>query len=357
MNKTLLIMAGGTGGHVFPALAVAQEMSARGYDIHWLGTAAGIETQLVKAYPLHTIDIAGLRGKSRVDLLTAPFRVSRAAWQAGRLIRQIKPSLVFGLGGYATGPGGVAARLAGVPLVIHEQNAYAGLTNRWLSRIATLSLQAFPNSLPNALTTGNPVRSELVKQEQDASEPMTSSSSRLRVLVVGGSLGAVALNENVLAAMQQMPAEQRPELWHQVGARNIESMSAAYEQAGVDARVCAFIDDMNEAYRWADLVVCRSGALTVAEIAAAAKAAVFVPYPHAVDDHQTANARYLVDANAACLIPQSQLQADVLVQCWRQFDQDRALLARMSAAAREQAKVSATTDVANYLESCLRESK
>lgn len=357
MNKTLLIMAGGTGGHVFPALAVAQEMTARGYDVHWLGTAAGIETQLVKDYPLHTIDIAGLRGKRRVDLVTAPFRVGRATWQAGQLMRQLKPSLVFGLGGYATGPGGVAARLAGVPLVIHEQNAYAGLTNRWLSRIATLSLQAFPNALPHAHTTGNPVRAELVYQGQALTELSPPSAQRLKVLVVGGSLGAVALNDNVLAAMQQMPEEQRPELWHQVGARNIDTMQAAYAQAQVDARVCAFIDDMNAAYRWADLVVCRSGALTVAEIAAAAKAAIFVPYPHAVDDHQTANARYLVDANAARLIPQSQLQADVLVQCWRQFDQDRALLARMSEAARGQARVTATVNVANYLESCLRESK
>lgn len=357
MNKTLLVMAGGTGGHVFPALAVAKEMATRGYQIHWLGTAAGIETQLVNDYPLHTIDIAGLRGKRRLDLLTAPYRIGRATLQARHVIRQIQPDLVFGLGGYATGPGGVAARMAGVPLVIHEQNAYAGLTNRWLSRIATLSLQAFPNALPHALTTGNPVRAEIVRHAEDPLAPTVDGERRLRVLVVGGSLGAVALNEHVLAAMQQMLPEQRPELWHQVGARNIDGMQAAYANAQVDARVCAFIDDMNEAYRWADLVVCRAGALTVAEIAAAAKAAIFIPYPHAVDDHQTANARYLVDANAATLIPQAQLQADVLVQYWRQFDQDRASLLRMANAARMQAKVSATTDVANYLESCLRESK
>lgn len=355
MNKTLLIMAGGTGGHVFPALAVAKEMSARGFDIHWLGTQAGIEAQLVTEYPLHTIDIAGLRGKSRFDLVTAPWRISRATWQASQVIRQLKPSLVFGLGGYATGPGGVAARLAGLPLVIHEQNAYAGLTNRWLNRIATLSLQAFPDALPRAQTTGNPVRADIVNEITALDGGL--GAQRLKVLVVGGSLGAVALNNNVLAAMQQMPVEQRPELWHQVGARNIETMQAAYSHAQVTARVSAFIDDMSEAYRWADLVVCRAGALTVAEIAAAAKAAIFVPYPHAVDDHQTANARYLVDANAAQLIPEAQLKADVLVQFWRQFDQDRALLARMAQAARTQARVSATADVANYLESCLRESK
>jgi len=355
MSNVILMMAGGTGGHVFPALAVAHELKEQGFDIHWLGTEAGIEAELVPAngFPLHTIDIAGLRGKGKLGILKSPLRISRAVRAAASVMREIKPLAVVGLGGYATGPGGVAAWLKGIPLLIHEQNARPGMTNRLLQKIAVVSMQAFPGALAGALVTGNPVRREVMAVP--APDMREFHTGNLRVLVVGGSLGAVALNEAVLGAMTLIPENERPQLRHQVGKRNIEEMHAAYQAAGVDAEVTAFIDDMAAAYSWADLVVCRSGALTVSEIAAAGCAAVFVPYPHAVDDHQTANAQYLQKEGAAIIRQQQELTSDWLAEQWQQLNNDRVLLRDMAIRARELAMTDATEQVTAQVRRFARE--
>ena len=354
MSKAILFMAGGTGGHVFPALAVAKEMAEKGYDIHWLGTSAGIEKDLVPAagYPLHCIDIAGLRGKGKLGLLTAPFRILKAIWQAKKVVNKVKPVAVLGMGGYATGPGGVAARLAGIPLLIHEQNAFAGMTNKLLHKISNTSMQAFPGALENALVTGNPVR----KDVQQIKNQISGAQQRLKVLVVGGSLGAGALNQQVLAAMESLDEAQRPELWHQAGKRNIEDVQQQYRQADIDARVTAFIDDMAAAYEWADLVVCRAGALTVSEVAAAGKAAIFIPFPFAVDDHQTANAKYLADKNAALICQQKDLSASWLADQWQEFFTNKVALQQMADTARQLAMPNATQMVVEQIERFSRES-
>lgn len=353
MTKAVLFMAGGTGGHVFPALAVAKEMASRGYDIHWLGTANGIEKDLVPAagYPLHCITIAGLRGKGKLGLIKAPLLIAKAVWQARKIIKQVKPVAVLGMGGYATGPGGVAAKLSGVPLLIHEQNAYAGMTNKLLHKISDQSLQAFPGALDNALVTGNPVREDVFA----IGNQISSDSEQLKVLVVGGSLGAVALNTAVFEAMQSLPEHQRPELWHQAGKRNIEALQQEYQQAGIKAKVTAFIDDMAAAYEWADLVVCRSGALTVSEIAAAGKAAIFVPFPFAVDDHQTANAGFLTRRQAGIIRQQQDLTPQWLAQQWLEYQADKTALQKMADTARQLAMPDATAQVAGCIESILRD--
>lgn len=345
-NTVVLIMAGGTGGHVFPALAVANALQQQGVIIHWLGTQSGIEADLIPAagIEIHYLSIKGLRGKGVVGLLAAPFKIVKAVIQAKKVINKIKPKIVVGFGGYVTGPGGVAAKIAGVPLVIHEQNAIAGLTNTLLAKISNKVLQAFPNTLKKAKTVGNPVRSNLTDLPAP-SERIKTDSNELKVLVVGGSLGAVAVNNMVLAAMQTIAPEKRPKLWHQVGKHNIETMQRAYAQAGVQAQVVAFIDDMAAAYEWADLVICRAGALTVAEVAAAGCAALFIPFPFAVDDHQTANANYLVKENAALMIQQTDLSADQLAQKWLFYSEHKQELLKMANAARELAITTATADV------------
>ncbi|MDP2609963.1 MULTISPECIES: undecaprenyldiphospho-muramoylpentapeptide beta-N-acetylglucosaminyltransferase [unclassified Oceanobacter] len=339
-SKVALIMAAGTGGHVFPALAVARALVAQGYVIHWLGTPYGMEQNLVPAagYPLHAVNIRGLRGKGIKGLMMAPWRIALATWQSRAVIRAIKADIVVGFGGYIAGPGGVAARLAGVPLVIHEQNAIAGMTNRWLNRIAHLSLQAFPGALAGAMTVGNPVRRELVELPARA----VPLSGPLNILVVGGSLGASALNDAVLACWQAMPAAGRPNLRHQVGKRDAERMLAAYAASDVVADVSAFIDDMEAAYGWADLMICRSGALTVSEVAAVGKAAIFVPFPYAVDDHQTINAGYLANNQAALICQQKDLTPEWLQQTIGLLDKDRARLQGMADQSHAQARPDAT---------------
>lgn len=355
MSKVVLMMAGGTGGHVFPALAVAHELKSEGYEVHWLGTKVGIEADLVPAngFPLHTIDIAGLRGKGKFGLALAPFRIIKAVWQALSIIRSVKPLAVMGLGGYATGPGGVAAWLKGIPLLIHEQNAFAGMTNRLLQKIAAVSMQAFPGALAGALVTGNPVRKDVVNLPSPSDREFHSGN--LRVLVVGGSLGAVALNNSVFEAMQRLPENERPELRHQAGKRNIDEVAAKYEEANIQAEVTAFIDDMSAAYEWADLVVCRSGALTVSEIAAAGVAAVFVPFPFAVDDHQTANAQYLQREGAAIIRQQSEMSSEWLADLWQQLNTDRAVLRDMAKKARALAMTDATEKVVAEIRRFARE--
>lgn len=353
----IMIMAGGTGGHVFPALAVADELRRRGVDIDWMGTARGIEARLVPqaGYALTCIGVQGLRGNGVLGWLLAPFRLCHAVWQAWRAMRHSKPDLVLGLGGFASGPGGVAAWLLRRPLIIHEQNAIPGLTNRWLSRIANRVLEGFPNSFPERVRAewvGNPVRSEIAglpvpqPREEEQSGP-------LNLLVLGGSLGARSLNTVVPQALARIDATQRPDVTHQCGSRHLDDCRENYRQAGVTAKVTDFIEDMAQAYAGADLVICRAGALTVAELAAAGVPALVVPYPHAVDDHQTHNAAMLVEAGAAQIIADHDLSPELLADKIRWFSAERASLLNMAKAARSLAKPDAAAIIADKcLELC-----
>jgi len=306
VKRPILVMAGGTGGHVFPALAVAEQLQAQGWPVVWLGTQLGLEARVVPptGIPICWIRVKGLRGKGVLRLLIAPFMLFRALLETVVVLMKVHPAAVLGMGGYTTGPGGLMAWLLRCPLIIHEQNSVAGMTNRWLAPLAKRVLEAFPGSLKNAIHTGNPVRRSIA--ELPFTEPDTQSR-RPRLLVVGGSLGAAVLNEQVPAALAELEVQKRPEVWHQTGMRHIDEARQAYTVAGVDVRLDAFIEDMSIAYQWADLVLCRAGALTIAELAAAGVASILVPYPHAVDDHQTGNARYLVDAGAAVLLPNSEV--------------------------------------------------
>lgn len=305
--KRVMIMAGGTGGHVFPGLALANCLKEKGIEVHWLGTRAGLEAQLVPAagIPLHFINIGGLRGKHLKTLLIAPYKLLTAIWQARRLIQSIKPDMIVGMGGFASGPGGLAGWLSGCPLVVHEQNAIAGLTNKVLARFSKRVLEGFPGAFPSSqkvVAVGNPVRKEI----EQLAEPGLRQD-QCRILVLGGSLGAQALNEAVPTALSLIPSDLRPEIWHQTGSKHYDSAKNTYETTGIQAKVVPFIQDMAEAYRWADLVICRAGALTVAELCAAGRGAIFIPFPHAVDDHQTANANYMVSRQAAICIQQRDL--------------------------------------------------
>lgn len=354
----ILIMAGGTGGHVFPALAVAQELRRRGAVVSWLGTRAGIEAELVPeaGIDIDYISISGLRGKGALGWLLAPLRIVRALGQALMVLRRRQPQAVLGLGGFAAGPGGLAAWLSGRPLLIHEQNAVAGLTNRLLSRVAKQVMQAFPGTFPDepwVSTCGNPVRPQIAALP--APQPRYAGhDGPLRLLVVGGSLGAMALNETLPRALALLAPGQRPLVRHQSGRRHLEQVQESYRAAGVEVELLPFIEDMAAAYDWADLVLCRAGALTVSELAAAGVAAVLVPYPHAVDDHQTRNAAFLVDAGAALLLPQSTMNAETLAATLQRFCADPAVgrveLVAMAQAARALARPEATAMVA---EACL----
>jgi UDP-N-acetylglucosamine--N-acetylmuramyl-(pentapeptide) pyrophosphoryl-undecaprenol N-acetylglucosamine transferase len=349
--KRVMIMAGGTGGHVFPALAVADELKQRGVEVSWLGTQKGIEARLVPqaGYPLAFITVSGLRGNGVVGWLMAPFRIIKAISQAWSVMQDRQPDVVLGFGGFASGPGGVAAWLKRTPLLIHEQNAIPGLTNRLLARLAATVMTGFPDSFDskvNAQWVGNPVR----KQIEDLAMPhlrQSDSGQRLKLLVLGGSLGAQSLNKQVPAALQLIDENKRPEVRHQCGNRHIDDCRAAYQQAGVKADIDEFIADMAEAYGWADLVICRAGALTVAEVAAAGVASILVPYPHAVDDHQTHNAAMLVNAGAAQLIPDQALKADDLADRIRELEQKREGLLTMANAARQVAKIGTATRIAD----------
>ncbi|MFG6178069.1 undecaprenyldiphospho-muramoylpentapeptide beta-N-acetylglucosaminyltransferase [Halomonas sp. THAF12] len=314
-GRRALIMAGGTGGHVIPALSLARALVAQGVDVEWLGSPRGIENRLVPEadLPLHRIAVSGLRGNGLAGWLMAPWRLLRAVREAGRVIRDFDPQLVVGLGGFASGPGGLAAWLARRPLVIHEQNAVAGLTNRVLARLARRVYAAFPQAFPGrAEVVGNPVRDEIAVLGETPRTADSMAQRPLRLLVVGGSLGALALNRGVPEALARLPESDRPVVRHQAGRDKDAVTRETYECHGVEAEVTPFIDDMAAAYDWADLVVCRAGALTVAELAAAAKPALFVPFPHAVDDHQTANAAALVAEGAAALMPQAEMTAATL---------------------------------------------
>lgn len=319
----ILILAGGTGGHVFPGLSVAQYFRDQNIDVHWLGTQKGLEATLVPAanVSLHFINIEGVRRNGLVAKLMAPIKISRAIWQAKRIINEVKPDLVIGMGGFVSGPGGIATWLSGKPLIIHEQNAIAGMTNKILAKFARKVLQAFPNAFhanAKVMTIGNPVRQEIeaIKRPQ---ERLGEHQGKFRLLVLGGSLGAQALNDTVPQAIAQLPQELRPEIIHQTGNKLFEVAKDNYANANIPAQVLPFIADMNKAYEWADMVLCRAGALTVAELCAVGLGAIFIPYPYAVDDHQTANANFMVKNQAAICIAQSQLTAPYLAEILREF--------------------------------------
>jgi UDP-N-acetylglucosamine--N-acetylmuramyl-(pentapeptide) pyrophosphoryl-undecaprenol N-acetylglucosamine transferase len=308
-----LVMAGGTGGHIFPGLAVAEALRERGWRVHWLGAPASMEERLVppRGFAFEPVQFGGLRGKGLATLALAPFKLLRAFWQSWQVVRRVKPDVVLGLGGYITFPGGMMAVLAGKPLVLHEQNSVAGLANKVLARVADRCFTAYPQALPQGEWVGNPLRAEFVRQP-DPAQRFAGRTGPLRLLVLGGSLGAKGLNDVVPAALALLPAEQRPLVRHQSGAHHVDALRAAYAQAGVQADVTPFIDDTAQAMADADLLVCRAGASTVTELAAVGAASVLVPFPHAVDDHQTHNARFLVDAGAATLVQQRDLSAAVL---------------------------------------------
>lgn len=341
----IMVMAGGTGGHVFPALAVAQRLRESGREVFWLGTSHGLEARLVpeQGIPLERLPVEGLRGTGLGRWLAAPPRLIHALFQAFRVMRRRRPSVALGMGGFAAGPGGLMAWLLRVPLVIHEQNRVPGLTNRWLARLATRVFEAFPGSFPvyrQAQTCGNPVRREIATLPAPELR-WADREGPLRLLVLGGSQGARALNETMPAALALLPLASRPQVRHQSGTRTLEATQAAYQTHGVEAEIASFIRDMAVAYAWADLVVARAGALTLSELAAAGLGALLVPFPHAVDDHQTHNAAWLVEAGAARLLPQAALTAERLADELRPFLRDRTQALKLAQAARTQAAISA----------------
>jgi len=351
MRGLVLIMAGGTGGHVFPALALARALKERSYEVVWLGTRRGIEARLVPAagIPVEWISIGGLRGKGVATALLAPFRLARALWESLRVMRRYRPLVVVGLGGFVTGPGGLAAWLSRRPLVIHEQNAVAGLTNRLLARFATEVLEAFPSSFGPGRRTreiGNPVRREFFALPAPEAR-FAARSGALRLLVVGGSQGATRLNAVVPQALAQLAPRLAVEVRHQAGERWIGAAREAYAAAQIEAEVVPFIDDIAAAYAWADLVVCRSGALTISELAAAGVAAVLVPFPAAVDDHQTRNAGFLVGQGAAVLLPENELTPARLAAELERLGVDRATLLQMAKRARALSRPRAAEDLAD----------
>jgi UDP-N-acetylglucosamine--N-acetylmuramyl-(pentapeptide) pyrophosphoryl-undecaprenol N-acetylglucosamine transferase len=344
-----MIMAGGTGGHVFPALAVADYLHARDWRVVWLGAQAGMEATLVPqhGYELAPIRFAGVRGKGLVAKLLLPLNLLVAFWQSLRAIRAHRPDVVLGMGGYIAFPGGMMAALLGRPLAIHEQNSIAGLANRVLAGVADRILVAFPGALPKSEPTGNPVRAAIAGVAVPA-ERFAGRSGPLRVLVVGGSLGAAALNERVPQAIALLSAGERPHVVHQSGAKHLDALRAGYAAAGVAAELRPFIEDMAQAYADADVAICRAGAITVAELAAVGVASILVPFPFAVDDHQTTNARYLADAGAAILVQQRDLSAEKLADTLRGLTRERLL--ELAEKARALGKPEATRAVA---EACM----
>ena len=347
-KRPVLIMAGGTGGHIFPGLAVADVLRAQGVPVAWLGARGGMETQVVPAHgiELHEVPVGGLRGKGWKTRLGAPLMLVRALLASLAVLRRLRPRSVLSMGGYVAGPGGIAARLTGTPLLVHEQNSVAGYTNRQLASFARRVLTGFAGALPNGVWVGNPVRASIAALPAPA-ERMAGRSEPPRLLVLGGSLGARALNLTVPQALAAIPAEQRPLVLHQCGKRGVDEARQAYAEAGVAADVVPFIDDMAAAYGEADLAICRAGALTLAELTAAGLGALLVPFPHAVDDHQTRNAEALVAAGAAELIKESALDVQQLAQRLTALLADRPGLAAMATAARTLAKPDAAQAIAH----------
>jgi UDP-N-acetylglucosamine--N-acetylmuramyl-(pentapeptide) pyrophosphoryl-undecaprenol N-acetylglucosamine transferase len=344
VSKTLLIMAGGTGGHIMPGLAVAEHLKSEGWKIAWLGNPDSMEAQLTagRGYEMAWVRFTALRGKGLLRKLLLPFNLLRGFSQAWTQLKRIRPDVVLGMGGYISFPGGMMASLQGVPLVLHEQNSVAGLANRVLAGVADRILSGFPDVLKKGDWVGNPVRPEIAALPPPA-QRYAQHDGPLRVLVVGGSLGAQALNEALPKALALMPENERPLVVHQAGEKHLPLLKSYYISAGVNAECVAFVNDMAGAYGWADLVICRAGALTVAELAAAGVASLLVPFPHAVDDHQTSNARFLSSAGAAILLPQDQLTPERLAEV---RNLSRQQLAQMAEKARALARPEATATVA-----------
>ena len=326
MTQTILIMAGGTGGHVFPGLAVADELRGRGWQVVWMGGRGGLEARLVPArgYPVAWIRAAALRGKGLAAKLLLPLNLLIGFWQSAGAILKHRPNVVLGMGGYVAFPGGMMASLLARPLALHEQNAIAGLANRVLAGLADKTMVAFPDTLKNAEWTGNPVRADIAAMSSPEKR-FAGRQGQLRLLVVGGSLGAQALNDALPRALALFPEEARPSVLHQAGEKNLPALKSKYQSAGVRGELVAFIEDMARAYADADLVICRAGAMTVSELSAGGMASVLVPFPHAVDDHQTANARFLSDKGAAILLPQQDLAPEKLAGLLRSLDRDKLL--------------------------------
>ncbi|MFK8030276.1 MAG: undecaprenyldiphospho-muramoylpentapeptide beta-N-acetylglucosaminyltransferase [Gammaproteobacteria bacterium] len=350
MNR-IIVMAGGTGGHIFPALAVAQKLRLQGCDVSWLGSVGGMEQTLVSnaGFEGDWIAVSGVRGKGLLTKLLAPFKLLGSVWQALGILRQRKPQAVLGMGGFASGPGGLAAWLLRCPLVIHEQNAVAGTTNKILSRLSRKVFTAFPGAFGEGLASevvGNPVRDEIIALPAPA-QRYANRDEKIRVLVLGGSQGALSLNEYVPTELAAWSASRAIEVRHQAGQRTIDRATTAYQRSGLKADVVPFIDDMAEAYGWADLAICRSGALTVSELSASGVAAVLVPFPYAIDDHQTHNARFLVDTGAAQLLSDKQCVPGALVGLLNEMASDRDSLLTMARAARTQSKPDAADKVAS----------
>ena len=343
-QKTALIMAGGTGGHIFPGLAVAEELRARGWRVHWLGAPGSMESRIVPqhGFPLELIDFSGVRGKGLATLALLPLRLLRAFWQALQVVRRVTPDVVVGLGGYITFPGGMMGVLCGKPLVLHEQNSVAGMANKVLAGVADRVFTAFPGVLKKAQWVGNPLRAAFTRQAAP-SERFVGRTGPLRLLVVGGSLGAQALNDIVPRALALIPAENRPVVTHQSGATQIDTLRANYQAAGVQAELTPFIDDTASAFAAADIIVCRAGASTVTEIAAVGAAAIFVPFPFAVDNHQTTNARFLVNAGGGWLVQQSDLTPEGLAKML--LNSERTALVDIAEKAKNMQKINATREV------------
>jgi len=349
----VVIMAGGTGGHVFPALAVAESLREQGIDVQWLGTSRGIEAQLVPSaqIQLHCIKVEGVRGKSKLSLLLAPIKLLQALWQAAVVLRSISPHAVIGFGGFASGPGGMVAKILGIPLLIHEQNAIAGSTNKLLRPFADKTMQAFKGALAGAETVGNPVRREIAAlpaPRQRLAEKYSAKPTGLNIFVLGGSLGAMAINELIPRALALIPTNDSPNIWHQAGRNKAELTSQHYASCGIaNARIDDFINDMAAAYSWADLIVCRAGALTVSEISAVGLAALLIPYPWAIDDHQAKNAEVLVSANAAWMRRQERMSAESLAKDLIELMNNRLQLLQMAENARALAQPNSAERVAS----------
>jgi UDP-N-acetylglucosamine--N-acetylmuramyl-(pentapeptide) pyrophosphoryl-undecaprenol N-acetylglucosamine transferase len=352
-ERTALVMAGGTGGHIFPGLAVAEALRARGWRVHWLGAPNSMEAQLVPArgFPLETINFGGVRGKGLKAYAFLPLRILHSFWQSIQVVRRVRPQVVVGLGGYITFPGGMMGVLLGKPLVLHEQNSVAGMANKVLSGVADRVYSAFPDVISKGEWIGNPLREPFLHQPEPQ-ERFAGRTGRLKVLVVGGSLGAKALNETVPMALALLPAAERPYVLHQSGAKQIDELRANYAAAGVQAELTPFIDDTASAFAEADLVIARAGASTVTELAAVGAAALFVPFPFAVDDHQTTNAKFLVDAGGGWLVQQRELTPEFLANLLR--GTDRAALLQRAVAARKMAKTQATEQMVAACEALAR---
>jgi UDP-N-acetylglucosamine--N-acetylmuramyl-(pentapeptide) pyrophosphoryl-undecaprenol N-acetylglucosamine transferase len=353
-GKGVLIMAGGTGGHIFPGLAVAGVLRDKGIPVRWLGAEGGMETQTVPkaGIQLDLVSITGLRGKGVLRWLRMPLMLLAAVLRARRLLAADPPACAVSFGGYAAAPGGIAAWTKGIPVLVHEQNRIPGMTNRLLTHFARKVLQGFPGTFPDKLApldSGNPVRRELT-EIPGPDERMAQRTGPLRILITGGSQGAQVLNLTVPEALKRLPASIEFEVRHQAGAKRVDEATKAYTTAGVEAEITPFISDMSEAYAWADLVICRSGALTVAEVAAAGLGAVFVPFAHAVDDHQTRNAEYLAEAGAAVILPQASLKAESLAKTLESLLGDRSRLLAMAQSARQMAIPNAAENVVSACE-------